>query len=69
MTGAVQSMLIDKFNDELANWDYDSWMSASASDKESIVVDVISSDPTVDIEEAYDLFWEWADGLEAEDFN
>lgn len=69
MNETMRDELIDYFWDELTGWDYESWQSAGAKDKEEIVVGAITElGVEVDIDEAYDLFWEWADGLDRDSF-
>lgn len=69
MNDVVRDQLISYFRDELNGWDWESWQSAGASDKEEIVVGAIAElGINVDIDEAYNLFWEWADGLDRDAF-
>jgi hypothetical protein len=69
MNEFTRSRLIDLFWDGLTNWDWESWQSAGAEDKETIVTDaIIELGIDIDINEAYDLFWEWADGLDENAF-
>ncbi len=69
MNEAIRDQLIDYFWDELNSWDWESWQGAGASDKEEIVVGAIADlGINVDIDEAYSLFWEWADGLDRDSF-
>ena len=71
ITNEIRERLIDYFWDELGSWDYDSWSSASAGDKEDIVggalVD-LDLPLTIDIDEIYELFWNWADGIDEDCF-
>lgn len=72
MTEQIRDRLIDRFWAGLQGWTYDSWESASSSDKEDIVADAmleIGNFTAVDIDDVYDLFWEWADGLDRTAFN
>lgn len=69
MNETMRAELLDYFWDELTGWDYESWQSAGAKDKEDIVVGALADlGPTIDVEEAYELFWEWADSLTEDDF-
>jgi hypothetical protein len=69
MDNFTKSRLIDLFWAGLTNWDWESWQSAGAEDKETIVTDaIIELGIDIDINEAYDLFWEWAEGLEENSF-
>jgi hypothetical protein len=65
----IQDKLIDRFWDGLKGWDYDSWMSSGSSDKESIVTDILPEFEGIDEESIYDLFYEWASGLEEDSFS
>lgn len=65
----IQDKLIDRFWDGLKGWDYDSWMSSSSSDKESIVTDILPEFEGIDEESIYDLFYEWESGLEEDSFS
>jgi hypothetical protein len=70
MNEAIRDQLIGYFQDELNHWDWESWQSAGAGDKEEVVASAIAElGINVDIDDAYELFWEWADGLEEEAFN
>lgn len=61
--------IIDIFNDEYENnWDYDSFESAGAMDKEEIAVAAIRTFPNIDEQKIYDLFWDWAHGIESDDY-
>lgn len=69
MNEFTRSRLIDLFWEGLTNWDWESWQSAGAEDKETIVTDaIIELGIDIDINDAYDLFWEWADGLDENSF-
>lgn len=72
MTEQIRDRLIDLFWAGLQGWTYDSWESASSNEKEAIVADAIvefDNFAAADIDEVYDLFWEWADGLDRTAFN
>ena len=72
MTEETRDSLIDYFWEELESWDYDSWQSAGAGDKEEIVTGALAEfglDVDIDVDEAYTLFWEWADGLDQDSFD
>ena len=62
--------LVDKFWDGVRDLSWDEWCSMSSKDKEEIVVDVISelNDITLDVDEVYECFWDWAEGLEESSF-
>lgn len=69
MNEFTKSRLVDLFWEDLANWSWESWQSAGAEDKETIVTDaIIELGIDIDINDAYDLFWEWADGLDENAF-
>lgn len=70
MTTALESKVIQMFWDYLEGWDWESWSGSSSSDRESIVVDVIADlGFTVDIDEVYDLFYDWSAGITEESFS
>ena len=65
--------LIDLFWDGLSGWTWKSWCDAGSVDKEEIVAEALSALPDVfrisaSEERVYDLFWEWASGLEEDAF-
>lgn len=71
ITSETREKLTDYFWEELTGWDYDSWSSASSADKEDIVRGAIIDlelDTTIEEEEIYDLFWDWADGVDEDCF-
>ena len=69
MTASTRDKLIDLFWDGILYTPWDVWCDTSSGDKERIVVDaILELDEVVDTDEAYELFWEWADSLEEEDF-
>ena len=61
--------IITIFNNELSNWSYEDFIHARGSDKEDIARAVIAEFPDVPEESIYDLFWDWADSLDRDDFN
>jgi hypothetical protein len=70
MTNEQESIIIQMFYDSLDGWDWDTWNYTSSGDRESIVVDVITElGLTTDIDEVYDLFYDWSGGLTEESFN
>lgn len=70
MTTNQENTIIQMFRDSLASWDWDTWTSTSVSDREEIVVEVCAElGITADIDEVYDLFYDWSAGLTEEDFN
>lgn len=63
--------LIKLFQEYLAGWSWEDWQAAGSSDKEEIVVNAIADlGPSmhIDVEEAYDIFYDWAAGLTESDF-
>ena len=70
MNTELESKVIQMFWDNLEGWDWESWSGSGSSDRESIVVDVIADlGITVDIDEVYDLFYDWSAGITEESFN
>ena len=71
MTEAIRDKLIELFYEDIANTSWDVWCDTSSGDKERVVVNALAElglSEVVDIDEAYDLFWEWAEGLDEESF-
>lgn len=69
MTNEMKDKIIKKFWEFLEDWDWDTWTSTSSRDKEEMVPDVIMElGLDVDIDEVYDLFYEWSEGLDEEAF-
>jgi hypothetical protein len=65
----TKSRLIDLFYKGIAGTPWDVWCDTSSGDKERIVPDaIVELGIDVDIDAAYDLFWEWAEGLEEDNF-
>ena len=62
--------LVDKFWESIKDYNWEDWCSISSSEKEEIVKDVLVEldDLTLDVNEVYDLFWEWESGLEESSF-
>jgi hypothetical protein len=63
--------LIKLFQEYLAGWSWEEWQAAGSSDKEEIVVNAIADlgpSMNIDVEEAYDIFYDWAAGLTESDF-
>lgn len=70
MTEDQVSKVIQLFWTYLEGWDWDTWISTSSSDREAIAVDAAADLGTsVDIDEIYDLFYDWSAGLTEDDFN
>jgi hypothetical protein len=69
MDNFTKSRLIDLFWEGIADTPWDVWCDTSSGDKERIVPDaIVELGINVDIDEAYDLFWEWAEGLDEDSF-
>lgn len=71
MTEEIRDKLIDLFYADIANTPWDVWSDTSSVDKERIVVNALAElglSEVVDIDEAYDLFWEWAECLDEDSF-
>ena len=65
----MESKLINLFYEYLKGWSWDEWQAAGSSDREEVAVNAIADfGPEVDIDEAYDLFYDWAAGLTEADF-
>ena len=66
----MQEQLIELFYEYLPAWSWEEWQAAGSSDREEIVINAIADiGPEVDIDEAYDIFYDWAAGLTEADFN
>ena len=71
MTDVVRDKLIDLFYEDISYTPWDVWCDTSSTDKERVVVDALAKlglSEVIDIDEAYDLFWEWADNLDEDAF-
>jgi hypothetical protein len=69
MTNVVRERLIDYFWESISEMQWDVWCDTSSTDKERIAVDaMVELGLSEDVEEVFDLFWEWADGLEEDSF-
>jgi hypothetical protein len=66
----TRDKLVELFWEGISDTSWDVWCDTSSTDKERIAVEAIVKldDPTVDTEEVFELFWEWADGLEEDSF-
>ena len=71
LSDSVIEKLVNYFWDDISEMSYDGWCGTSSGDKESVVPYAIVDLglENVDIDEVYELFWEWAEGLEPEDFS
>lgn len=70
MNDSTVEKLVDKFQEKISDMSWDDWCNLSSKDKEEIVSEVFAEldDITLDIKEVYELFWDWADGLEEDAF-
>lgn len=67
----MEERLIEIFKEYLPAWSWEEWQAAGSSDKEDIVINALADlGPDVDIEvdEAYDIFYDWIVGLTEADF-
>ena len=71
MTDIIVDKLISLFWDGLGDMSWDDWCCMGSYDREAIVADALAEidDITLDTDEVYDLFWEWADGLDRSSFD
>jgi hypothetical protein len=70
MRKEIKEKLIDIFLDSIFGWTWSDWCSTGSKDKEEIVADAIADlGLEVDVDEAYDLFYEWASGLDESSFD
>jgi hypothetical protein len=55
-----------RFNEELKNWSYESWISSSSSEKEEIVQSVLDDFEfgMFTEEELYEVFEDWSSGVD-----
>ena len=63
--------LINLFQEYLAGWSWEEWQAAGSSDREEVVINAIADlgpSMNIDVEEAYDLFYDWSAGLTEADF-
>jgi hypothetical protein len=70
MEDRVIEKVVSKFWEKVSDLSWDDWCGMSSKDKEEIVPEVFSEldDITLDIDEVYDLFWDWESGLEESSF-
>lgn len=62
-------LLTDLFYEYLAGWTWEEWQAAGVSDREEVVVNALADyGPDIYVDDAYDLFYDWAAGLTPEDF-
>ena len=58
--------ICERFNKELENWSYESWISSSSSEREEIVQNVLDDIEFgwVMEEELYEVFEDWSSGVD-----
>lgn len=69
MNYKITEKLIDLFWKGLKGYSSNIWFDSSSNEKEEILWQAIEElDEPIDRDEALDLFWQWADGLEEDSF-
>lgn len=63
--------LCTRFTEELDNWSYDEWKYSGSADKEEIIQAVVEDEDfsTYSEDEIYEVFWDWAYGVNESYFN
>ena len=67
----MEERLIEIFKEYLPAWSWEEWQAAGSSDKEDIVINALADlgpDMSIEVDEAYDIFYDWAAGLTEADF-
>ena len=67
----MEERLIEIFKEYLPAWSWEEWQAAGSSDKEDIVINALADlgpDMDIEVDEAYDLFYDWCAGLTEADF-
>ncbi len=67
----MTEQLIKLFQEYLLDWSWDEWQAAGSSDREEVVINALADlgpNMNIDVEEAYDLFYDWSAGLTEADF-
>lgn len=68
----VVEKLVDKFYEGITGMSWDVWCDTSSTDKERTVVNpILESGEFEDVDEdkIYELFWDWSEGLEEDNFD
>ena len=68
----MEERLIEIFKEYLPAWNWEEWQAAGSSDKEDIVINALADlgpDMPIEVDEAYDIFYDWAAGLTEADFS
>jgi hypothetical protein len=67
----MEERLIELFYEYLPAWSWEEWQAAGASDKEDIVINALADlgpEMPIEVDEAYDIFYDWVAGLTEADF-
>ena len=58
--------IYERFNEELKNWSYESWLSSSSSERDEIARSVLNDEDfsMFTEEELYEVFDDWASGVD-----
>lgn len=67
----MEERLIELFYEYLKAWSWEEWQAAGSSDKEDIVINALADlgpNMSIEVDEAYDIFYDWVAGLTEEDF-
>ena len=58
--------IYERFNEELKNWSYESWLSSSLSERDKIAQSVLNDEDfsMFTEEELYEVFDDWASGVD-----
>jgi hypothetical protein len=68
----MEERLIELFREYLPAWSWEEWQAAGTSDKEDIVINALADlgpEMPIEVDEAYDIFYDWVAGLTEADFN
>lgn len=70
MNDSAVEKLVDKFQEKISDMSWDDWCNLSSKDKEEIFSEAFAEldDITLDIDKAYEVFEDWASGLEEDAF-
>ena len=69
MNTEIVEKLVGFFWDSIAGVSKEEWHTTSSADKERIAEEAVKElGLNMDLAEVYEIFWEWADGLESTDF-
>ena len=69
MSDEIRDKIINMFWESISDMSWEDWCFTSAGDKENIAIDtILTLVEGVNKYEVIELFWDWANGLEASDF-